>query len=40
MLLRIVATVTSVALFGMLLGASFGWAAGTIAPSFFTSVMP
>lgn len=40
MLLRIVATVTGVALFGMLLGASFGWAAGTIAPSFFTSVMP
>ncbi len=39
-LLRIVATVTCVSLFGMLLGAAFGWASGTIAPSFFTSVMP
>ena len=40
MFLRVVAVVTSVALFGMLLGAAFGWGAATIAPSFFKSVMP
>ncbi len=40
MLIRVIATVTAVALFGMLLGAAFGWGAATIAPSFFKSVMP
>jgi hypothetical protein len=39
-LIRVVGTVTVVAVFGMLLGAAFGWAAGTVAPSFFVSVMP
>ena len=39
-LVRVVATVTGVALLGMLLGGGFGLAAGTIAPSFFVSVMP
>jgi hypothetical protein len=40
MVIRTIAIVTAVALFGMLLGAAFGWAAATIAPSFFKSVMP
>ena len=40
MVIRAIATVTAVALFGMLLGAGFGWGAATIAPSFFKSVMP
>ena len=40
MVIRVIAIVTAVALFGMLLGAAFGWAAATIAPSFFESVMP
>ena len=39
-LIRVVGVVTGVAIFGMLLGAGFGWTAGTLAPSFFTSVMP
>ena len=39
-LIRVIATVTGVALFGMLLGAAFGWGAAAIAPSFFKSVMP
>jgi hypothetical protein len=39
-LIRVVGTVTVVAILGMLLGGAFGWAAGTVAPSFFTSVMP
>ena len=39
-LIRVIATVTGVALFGMLLGAAFGWAAANLAPSFFTSVVP
>jgi hypothetical protein len=39
-LIRVIATVTGVALFGMLLGAAFGWAAATIAPSFFSSIIP
>ena len=37
---RVIAIVTLVALFGMVLGAAFGWGAATIAPSFFESVMP
>jgi hypothetical protein len=40
MAIRVIATVTAVALFGMLLGAAFGWGAATIAPSFFMHVMP
>ena len=32
-LIRVMATVTGVAIFGMLLGAAFGWIAATIAPS-------
>jgi hypothetical protein len=39
-LIRVVGTVTLLAIFGMLLGGAFGWAAGTVAPSFFASVMP
>jgi hypothetical protein len=39
-LLRVVGTVTGVGAFGMLLGAAFGWNAGTIAPSLFSSVIP
>lgn len=39
-LIRVIATVTGVALFGMLLGAAFGWGAATIAPSFFSSIIP
>lgn len=39
-LIRVIATVTGVALFGMLLGAAFGWSAANIAPSFFASVVP
>jgi hypothetical protein len=39
-LIRVIATVTGVAIFGMLLGAAFGWAAATIAPSFFSSIIP
>jgi len=38
--IRVIATVTAVALFGMLLGATFGWGAATIAPSFFESFVP
>lgn len=38
--LRIIATVTGVALFGMLLGAAFGWGAARIAPTFFESLIP
>lgn len=38
--LRTIATVTGVALFGMLLGAAFGWAAATIAPTFFADFLP
>lgn len=38
--IRVIATVTGVALFGMLLGGAFGWGAGTIAPSFFMSIVP
>lgn len=37
-LLRAVAIVTGVALFGMVLGAAFGWGAATIAPSFFRNI--
>ncbi len=40
MVIRAIAIVTAVALFGMLLGAAFGWGAATIAPSFFKRVMP
>lgn len=39
-LIRVIVAVTAVALFGMLLGAAFGWGAATLAPSFFTSVVP
>ncbi len=39
-LIRVIATVTGVAIFGMLLGAAFGWIAATIAPSFFSSIIP
>lgn len=39
-LIRVIVTVTAVALFGMLLGAAFGWGAATLAPSFFKSVVP
>jgi len=39
-LIRAIAIVTGVALFGMVLGAAFGWGAATIAPSFFMSVVP
>jgi len=38
--IRVVGTVTVVAILGMLLGGGFGWAAGTVAPTFFASVMP
>ena len=38
--LRVIATVTGTALFGMLLGAMFGWAAGSLAPSFFKHFVP
>ena len=40
MVIRAIAIVTAVALFGMLLGAAFGWGAATMAPAFFKSVMP
>lgn len=39
-LLSIVGIVTAVALFGMLLGAAFGWAAGSVAPFFFKMLVP
>ncbi len=39
-LIRVIATVTGVAIFGMLLGAAFGWGAARIAPSFFASIVP
>ena len=39
-LIRVIATVTGVAIFGMLLGAAFGWGAATIALSFFSSIIP
>lgn len=39
-LLSIVGFVTAVALFGMLLGAAFGWAAGSLAPTFFKMLVP
>jgi hypothetical protein len=39
-LIRVIGVVIGVAVFGMLLGAGFGWAAGTIAPSFFKGVIP
>jgi hypothetical protein len=38
--LFIVGLVTGVALFGMLLGGAFGYAAGTIAPDLFVRVIP
>jgi len=38
--LRVIVTVTGTALFGMLLGAMFGWAAGGLAPSFFKHFVP
>lgn len=37
-LIRAVAFVAGVALLGMLFGAAFGWAAATIAPSFFMNI--
>lgn len=40
MAIRAITIVTAVALFGMLLGAAFGWVAASIAPSFFNRVMP
>ncbi len=39
-LLSIIGIVTAVALFGMLLGAAFGWAAGSVAPSVFKMLVP
>lgn len=38
--IRVIVTVTAVALFGMLLGAGFGWTAGTIAPTLFNRMIP
>lgn len=38
--LRVIVTVTGTALLGMLLGAAFGWAAGSLAPSFFQHFIP
>ena len=38
--LRVIVIVTATALFGMLLGGAFGWAAGGLAPSFFKHFVP
>jgi TRAP-type C4-dicarboxylate transport system permease small subunit len=38
--LRVIAVVTATALFGMILGGTFGYVAALITPTFFAAVLP